>query len=90
MSILWYRPQRARQDQTAPPLEKHVACVQKRVISLACVKEKRTREKDSPSKSQSTRKYVQEEKQEKPSDLDFTFQVRVDKPHPQNCATVEV
>ena len=47
-------------------------------------------QKDSPSKSQSTAKYVQEEEQEESSDSDFTFQVRADKPRPRNCATVEV
>ena len=47
-------------------------------------------QKDSPSKSQSTAKYVQEGEQEESSDSDFTFQVRADKPRPRNCATVEV
>ena len=46
--------------------------------------------KDSPSKSQSTTKDVQEEEQEESSDSDFTFQVRVGKRRPRNCATVEV
>ena len=47
-------------------------------------------QKDSPSKSQSTAKYVQEEEQEEWSDSDFTFQVRVDQPHLRNCAIVAV
>ena len=47
-------------------------------------------QKDSPSKSRSTAKYVQEEEKEISSDSDFTFQVIVDKPHPRNCANVEV
>ena len=47
-------------------------------------------QKDSSSKSQSTAKYVQEEEQKESSDSDFAFQVRLDKPCPHNCATVEV
>lgn len=53
-------------------------------------KSKKKFQKDSSSKLQSTAKYAQEEEQEESSDLDFAFQVRLDKPRPRNCATVEV
>ena len=53
-------------------------------------KSKKKFQKDSSSKSQSTAKYVQEEEQKESSDSDFAFQVRLDKPCPRNCATVEV
>ena len=53
-------------------------------------KSKKKFQEDSSSKSQSTAKYVQEEEQKELSDSDFAFQVRLDKPCPRNCATVEV
>ena len=53
-------------------------------------KSKKKFQKDSSSKSQSTAKYVQEEEQKESSDSDLAFQVRLDKPCPRNCATVEV
>ena len=67
----------------------HVAFVRKKGHFARMCKGKKN-QKDSPSKSQSAAKYVQEEEQEESSDPDFTFQVRVDKPRPPNCTTVEV
>ena len=70
-------------------LEKHVACVEKKVISLACVKAKRTRynlyRNDSQPQGMSTKR----NKRNHPIRISPS-KVRVNKPCPRNCPTVEV